>query len=103
MDGLSDLWEHSERVVCTHPGWATLRGWGRVAASYYSIFANPQRLQFILTQPSVAVQDDVAWVVVDENLLGGAMGATVSAMNLFVRAAGDWKMVGHHASPVAPG
>ncbi|MDQ4098748.1 MAG: DUF4440 domain-containing protein, partial [Actinomycetota bacterium] len=26
---MSRVWEHSERVVCTHPGWATLRGWSR--------------------------------------------------------------------------
>lgn len=103
MDRLSDLWEHSDRVVCTHPGWASLVGWGRVAASYYSIFANPERLQVILTEPSVVVHGDAAWVVVSENLLGGAMGATVAAMNLFVRDGSSWKMVGHHGSSVAFG
>ena len=28
IDAMSELWEHTDRVVCTHPGWATLRGWG---------------------------------------------------------------------------
>ena len=26
IDAMSDLWEHTDRVACTHPGWGTLRG-----------------------------------------------------------------------------
>ena len=29
IDAMSDVWEHSDRSACTHPGWPTLRGWGR--------------------------------------------------------------------------
>ena len=25
MDAMSEVWEHSDRVVCTHPGWQALR------------------------------------------------------------------------------
>jgi hypothetical protein len=49
LDAMSDLWEHSDRVECVHPGWSALRGWGEVAASWATLFGGRQRLQFILT------------------------------------------------------
>jgi ketosteroid isomerase-like protein len=100
---MSRLWEHSERVVCTHPGWATLRGWGQVAASFFALFQNDQHLQFILTNVAIHVAGDLAWVSVDENILSDTQPATtVAALNLFTRApGGEWRMVAHHASPVS--
>ena len=100
---MSLLWEHSDRVVCTHPGWATLRGWGQVAASFFALFQNDQHLQFILTNVAAHVAGDIAWVSVDENILSDAQPATtVAALNLFSRSPkGTWRMVAHHASPVS--
>ncbi|MFN0025942.1 MAG: nuclear transport factor 2 family protein [Acidimicrobiales bacterium] len=100
MDAMSDCWEHSDRVSCTHPGWSSLHGWAKVAASYYAIFSNPARQQLILTEPHVSLAGDVAWVAVDENLLGPSMGHTVAALNLYVLDAGAWKLVAHHAGGV---
>ncbi|MGE3327232.1 MAG: nuclear transport factor 2 family protein, partial [Acidimicrobiia bacterium] len=31
FDAMSDAWEHSDAVVCTHPGWRPLHGWAQVA------------------------------------------------------------------------
>jgi ketosteroid isomerase-like protein len=101
LDAMSVLWEHSDRIVCTHPGWASLRGWGQVAASFFALFQNSQHLQFILTKEKAEVAGDVGWVTIDENILQTDSATTVSALNLFVRdKAGDWKLVAHHASPV---
>jgi ketosteroid isomerase-like protein len=103
LDAMSDLWEHSDRVSCSHPGWGVLRGWGKVAASWMALFQGPQRLQFILTDEQVEVAGDVAWVTVDENLLGEDTGSTITSLNLFVRGDdGAWKLVAHHGSAVAP-
>ena len=105
LDAMSQVWEHSDRATCTHPGWATLRGWARVTASFFALFQNGQRLQFILTNEQVDVSGDTAWVAVDENILGEQTGSTVAALNVFARAASGepWRMVVHHASPVGPG
>jgi ketosteroid isomerase-like protein len=101
LDAMSLLWEHSERILCTHPGWASLRGWSQVAASFFALFQNSQHLQFILTKEHAEVAGDVGWVTVDENILQADSATTVSALNLFARdRAGDWKLVAHHASPV---
>jgi ketosteroid isomerase-like protein len=102
LDAMSRLWEHSDRIVCTHPGWASLRGWGQVAASFFALFQNAQHLQFILTKESASVAGQVAWVSVDENILEGPNATTVAALNVFVLDnAGDWVLVAHHASPVS--
>ena len=103
LDAMSDVWEHSDRVSCSHPGWGVLRGWGQVAASWMALFQGPQRLQFILTDERVEVEGDVGWVTVDENLLGDDAGSTVTSMNVFVlRGPDHWKLVAHHGSAVAP-
>lgn len=102
MDRMSEVWEHSDRVSCVHPGWHVLRGWGAVAGSWFALFGGPQRLQFILTNEAVEVHGDTAWVTVDENLLDGdRVGGTVTALNVYVRAGDRWHLVAHHGSPVA--
>jgi len=102
LDAMSDLWEHSDRSCCTHPGWSTLRGWGPIAASYAALFQNGQQLQFLLTDERVTVSGDAAWVSVDENLLGeGDGGVTVATLNVFVCDGDRWRMVCHHGSAVA--
>ena len=101
LDAMSDLWERSDRVVCTHPGWATLEGWGPVAASFFALFQGGQQIQFVLTRERAVVEGDVAWVSLDENLLGDQGGVTVATINLFVGdEARGWRMVGHHGSVV---
>jgi ketosteroid isomerase-like protein len=102
LDAISDLWERSDRAACTHPGWARLRGWASIAASFAALFQSGQSLQFILTECEPSIVGDVAWVTLDENLLGDQGGATVATINVFVRSdAGRWLMVGHHGSPVS--
>lgn len=105
LDAMSDVWEHSDRVVCTHPGWAPLRGWGAVVGSFAALFQGRQQLQFVLTDERVEVGADMAYVSVDENLLGshGATGSTVAAVNVFARDLdGSWRLVLHQGSVVAP-
>lgn len=103
LDAMSDLWERSDRVTCTHPGWVTLEGWGAVAASFFALFQGGAQLQFVLTRERATVVGAAAWVSVDENLLGDQGGVTVSALNLFVRTGGAWRMVCHHGSVVQAG
>jgi SnoaL-like domain len=94
------LWERSERSLCTHPGWSTLRGWKQVGASYATLFQTGQQLQFVLTEERAGQEGDAGWVSVDENLLGDQGGVTVATLNLFVRASDGWRMLCHHGSVV---
>ena len=111
MDAMSDVWEHSDRIAVTHPGWPTLRGWPSVAGSWDAIFRNTPYIQFVLTGEEVQVDGDVAWVTLDENILQSASsdelsGSKATSINVFVRDEADdarWRMVVHHASPVHDG
>jgi ketosteroid isomerase-like protein len=105
LDAMGEVWEHSDRVVVTHPGWPMLRGWAKVAGSWDAIFRNTGYIQFVLTDEDVALSGDTAWVTLDENILqsGGGdelSGSRATSINVFVRDAGAWRMVVHHASPV---
>lgn len=102
LDAMSDLWEHSDRVVCTHPGWVPLRGWAEVAGSYFALFNSADTIQFVLTEEQIEVYGPVAWVSVDENILGDQGGATVSALKVFVNEGGQWKLVAHQGGLVSP-
>jgi ketosteroid isomerase-like protein len=103
LDAMSDLWEHSDRASCVHPGWTVLRGWAAVGAGWMAIFQGPQDQQFLLADEHVVVVGDTAWVTLDENILFPDGAATVSTLNLFVRGGGgQWKVVGHHGAGVAP-
>jgi ketosteroid isomerase-like protein len=112
IDAMADVWEHSDRVAVTHPGWPMLRGWARVAGSWDAIFGNTAFFQFLLSDEQVSVEGDLAWVTVDENILqaGGSreggedlaelLGSRVAAVNVYARRDGRWRMVLHHGSPV---
>lgn len=101
LAAMAEVWEHSDRVVCTHPGWPILRGWTTVEESWRRILAGPGHNQFILTNLELAVEGVTAWVSVDENLVQGGSTGTIAATNLFVREpSGRWLLVVHHGSPV---
>jgi hypothetical protein len=97
---MARVWELSDRVVCTHPGWTTLHGWPHVGASWRAIFNNAP-LQFIVTNQHVIIEGTMAVVINDENLIDGRGGGTVAAVNAFVRHEDGWRMIAHHASSVA--
>lgn len=92
--------EQSDRAVCIHPGWPILRGWTAVGDSWQRILSGPGRNQFILTNESVSIIGDVAWVTLDENLVQGGSTGTVAATNMFARHGDQWLLVLHHGSPV---
>ncbi len=83
MEAMREVWEHTDRVVCVHPGWPILRTWRVVEESWRRILEGPGRNQFIVTNDVVAVHGDLAWVTLDENLVQGASTGTVAATNVF--------------------
>jgi len=97
---LLDVWEHSDRVQCGHPGWSILRGWDEVGASFAALSEGPEQIQFVLTNERIEVLGDVAWVTIDENILGSQTSGPVSAINIFARTADGWKLISHHGNMV---
>src|SRR3954447_19539790 len=77
LDAMSDLWEHSDRASCVHPGWTVLRGWAAVRAGWMASVQGPQGQQFMRDDEHVVVMRDTAWVTLDENILFPDGAATV--------------------------
>jgi len=100
LDAMAAVWEHADRVVCVHPGWPILRGWRAVEESWRMIFSGAGRNQFILTNQSVDVDEGLAWVTLEENLVDRGETHTIAATNVFARTANGWRVVAHHGSPV---
>ena len=100
LDAMRQVWDHGERAVCVHPGWPILRGWSAIEESWRRIFDGVGRSQFILTNQSVDVGGDLAWVALEENLVDRGDTHAVAAVNVFALDVDGWKMVAHHGSPV---
>ena len=104
VDRMGEMWLRDPRIVCIHPGWRRLVGWGPIMTSWERIFDNVFEMKFELGDAQVMASGDLAVVVVEENLLqrgyDGATRSRVLATNVFERAQGRWWMVSHHGSPV---
>ena len=100
LAAMGEVWEHGDRTVCIHPGWPILRSWPLIEQSWRQIFGGPGRNQFILTNDAVAIDGDLAWVTVEENLVDTGSTGTVAATNVFARSEAGWKLVLHHGSPI---
>lgn len=102
---METLWAETHPIVCVHPGWAPLAGRDAVLESWQAILAAPEPARVSCRDvlayglgPGDAGGAEAAMVLCREVLEGqGVLAAT----NLFVREGGAWRMVHHHAGPIA--
>jgi len=95
--GMENLWSDTASVGCVHPGWNALRGREAVLASWRSIMGSGQVPRVVCARPTAHVLGDAGFVLCEERLGSAVLIAT----NVFVLERGVWKMVHHHAAPVA--
>ena len=62
------VWDPDPSVTCVHPGWPLMSGRDKVLQSWYTIFDNTMVMQFTVTESSVLVAGDLAWVICTESL-----------------------------------
>jgi ketosteroid isomerase-like protein len=102
---MESVWAKDAEIQCGHPGWRILRGWKPVMESWQRIFENTPQIRFMLTDLSIEVQGDLAWVTLYENLNSSLEGQNVAAMilttNIFRKGPDGWRMIHHHGSSVA--
>jgi ketosteroid isomerase-like protein len=93
---MDELWAGRAPVACIHPGWGALFGRDRVMASWRAIMANGAPA-IRCVAPRVQHLGEVALVICEEHAGGGRLIAT----NVFVHEDGQWRIVHHHAGPIA--
>ena len=102
---MESVWAKDAEIQCGHPGWRILRGWKPVMESWRRIFENTPQIRFMLTDLTVEVRGDLAWVTLYEDLNSSVEGQDVSATilttNIFRKGPDGWRMIHHHGSSVA--
>jgi ketosteroid isomerase-like protein len=104
LDTMEGVWLRDPKIVCIHPGWRKLSGWGPVMQSWERIFQSAFEMKFDAREVEVFEGRDLAVVVTEENLTqrgyDGTARSQVLATNIFERIGQKWLMVLHHGSPV---
>ena len=105
LDALRVCWLDDPSVKCVHPGGELIVGPERVLESWRRIFENARPWQFELVDLDLEVAGEMAWANQVERLHvvleSGVLIAESAATNLWVRREEEWKLVLHHASPIA--
>lgn len=97
LDAMDALWARRDAVACVHPGWEALRGRGEVMASWRAILGGNSAAKISCSSATASVMGDTALVLCTEGLDGDELIAT----NVFAREDNAWKLMHHHAGPVA--
>lgn len=104
VENMEKVWLKDRQIVCIHPGWRKLSGWGPVMESWERIFENLFEMSFELGDIDVILSGDLAVVIVEENLTqrgyDGTSRTQVLATNVFERVGNAWFLVMHHGSQV---
>jgi ketosteroid isomerase-like protein len=89
------LWSEVADVLCTHPGRPALVGRPAVMQSWQAMLG--QAPEIACSHARVSVIRGVALVTCLEHIGEAALTAT----NVFVWESGEWRLVHHHAGPLA--
>jgi ketosteroid isomerase-like protein len=104
LEQMERVWLRDPKIVCIHPGWGMLNGWGPIMTSWERIFDSAFEMKFEVREAEVIVSADLAVVVTEENLTqrgyDGVSRSQVLATNVYERAGQKWWLVLHHGSPV---
>ncbi len=93
---MSRLWAQ-DQVSCVHPGWPVLIGRAAVLKSWQGILGNPGSESIAFHEATAIISGNEGRVLCIEVL--GQMA--FAASNWFRRIDGVWRMIHHHASPIA--
>ena len=98
------VWLDDDSIQCVHPASERLVGRERVLGSWAAIFKATDAIHFELQDLSIEIVGEFAWASAIERIRPGNASEPISeavATNLFVRRGGEWKLLLHHASPIA--
>ena len=102
VDLMDEVWATDASAICIHPNWTRLAGWETIRHSWEQIFRNTTFMRIDVSEVSVEVQGQTAWVTCLESITtasGDQMRRSKAyATNIFVFEDDRWLLVLHHAS-----
>ena len=104
IEDMRAVWLDDDTIQCVHPAGERLVGRERVLGSWQAIFTGTDKIRFELQDLTIEIIGDFAWASVIERIHPGEGTQAVSeavATNLFVRRDNAWRLLLHHASPIA--
>ncbi len=97
LDAMEAVWAEQPNVFCIHPGWPPITNRAEVMASWKEILANAGPIPVRCIAPKSTIFGDIGLVCCYERFANQHLVAS----NLFIRAAGGWRMIHHQAGPLA--
>nr|WP_322664453.1 nuclear transport factor 2 family protein [Dendronalium sp. ChiSLP03b]MDZ8208123.1 nuclear transport factor 2 family protein [Dendronalium sp. ChiSLP03b] len=104
IEAMSAVWSQGTGSFCIHPGRKVLRGWKDIRISWEQIFKSTAYLEINADIITTEVNDNIAYIVLIENVLqvvgGRRVEAQSMATNIFQLLGKKWYLVHHHGSPI---
>jgi ketosteroid isomerase-like protein len=96
---MSALWAVRAEVACFHPTAPAILGRDAVLESWRQILRNAPSFEMRCDRPVVHMAGEAAFVTCYEG--NGDHPAHLAATNIFVLEDGAWRIIHHHAGPLA--
>jgi len=97
LEAMDAVWAEQPNVFCIHPGWPPITNRAEVMASWQEILSNAGPIPVSGVAPKSTIFGDIGLVCCYERFANQHLVAS----NLFIRADGRWRMIHHHAGPLA--
>jgi len=104
LDAMMAVWAEEEEVYCIHPGGPRLAGIEQIRESWRQIFSSGAGMRIQVRDAQVSRAALLAVHSVYEVItLSGERRArnAVVATNIYLNTPSGWRMIAHHASPLA--
>jgi ketosteroid isomerase-like protein len=95
---MSKLWATESLITCAHPGMQLLQGRDAVMRSWNALLRVPPEVPLNCFSPRVQLLGEAALVTCYEG--AGTGPAHLAATNIYVREAGEWRLIHHQAGPL---
>ena len=102
IEQMKNIWGNTDEVVCIHPNSQRIFGYELIMASWEQIFAAQESVSIQISEPVYKLQENMAAHYIKEELFVAENKiASILATNIYQQTKQGWKMIAHHASPVA--
>ncbi|MCC5812573.1 MAG: nuclear transport factor 2 family protein [Ectothiorhodospiraceae bacterium] len=106
INAMMGVWSQRDDIICIHPMSDRLQGRDAIRQSWAALFHEAPPMQFANRRQQMALLQDAALQTLEERIVlldrpDPGPGSPLLATNVFVPEEDGWRMLLHHASPLA--